>query len=182
MASTPLGLTRREACALCFYNPLKPLPMIKLITIAFLILSLKSFGQCNCQSFNKEGKSVSICDVKPIALDNSLQVGISYGKVETKPIVTLSIRYRYSIKNIKSDITLSLNNGNMIVLPLQKSGSAYIGNNEVCQAIFTLGAAQKNKLLASPIKTISFYLDDGLFHTLEVTLNNDILQNQLKCL
>jgi hypothetical protein len=109
-------------------------------------------------------------------------VGISYGKISTQPIVSMTIRYKNDVKNANSNLTLTLSNGSILEIHLQKSGLAYIGNSQVCQAIFALTESQKDKLKLYTINNIRFSLDDGLYHTLDIQMNKEVLQSQIKCL
>ena len=153
-----------------------------MVAICLTIFTTNANSQCNCQTLTKDGSEVMQCPVKPIAADNSIQIGIGLGETSNTLYLSLSIRYRYTAQKVTDNLTITLANGKIVELKLLNSGLAYIGNSEICQSTFLIDENDKSLLKKSTIKTFAFYLEDQLRHLLPITLNKNILQSQLNCL
>lgn len=158
--------------------------MKKTILILLLIsISITSYSQCNCEKIHREdGTTITQCISSPIAHDDKTQVGISAAFNGQNTFITLTVRFKYNAQNVKGDLTILLDDNNLINLEYVNSQLAYIGNSQVSQAVFLASATDISKLWNSKLKTISFKLQDNLLRTYRSTSNSDILIKQFECL
>lgn len=155
--------------------------IILIIVIISSSISLKS--QCNCQkTIREDGTNITQCPPTPISYDDNSQIGLSAATNGINTYINLMIRFATKAQEISSDLTLSLEDGNQITLPLANKGLAYIDNSEISQAVFETTILQQSKIKASEIKTVSFKLANGLLYTYQPKLNANILILQLECL
>lgn len=157
------------------------------ILLLYLILFMFNYtmGQknpCNCQTLQK-GKETGVqCSINPVAGDNLLHAGIGLGKINGYKYISLILRFQVSAQNVKKNLLLTLSNGRILELPFMQSKLGYIGNSQVCSSCFKLDRSDISFINKYPIKSISFYLEDNLWHILKVKTNDTILIEQLKCL
>lgn len=158
--------------------------MKKTILIFVLtFISNLSYSQCNCETIKRDdGTNVVQCNPFPVASDNNTQIGLAIASNGESNFVTVTIRFSDKAQNITGDLTLRLNDNNLLTLSLINNGLAYIGNNEVAQGVYILNSNHKNKITNSSIKTISLKLSDNLTRTYKGEMNTDILMKQVKCL
>ncbi|MBQ0768130.1 MAG: hypothetical protein KBT58_02490 [Bizionia sp.] len=158
--------------------------MKKAILIFILVLvSNLSYSQCNCETIKRDdGSNVVQCIPLPVASDNSTQIGLALASNGESNFVTVTVRFSNKAQNIKDDLTLRLNDNNLLTLSLINNSLAKIGNSELAQGVFMLTSNHKNKISNSSIKTISLKLTDGLIRTYKGEMNTDILTKQIKCL
>ena len=154
-----------------------------ILIISFIMISNLSFSQCNCETIKREdGTNVVQCNTLPVASNNNTQIGLALASNGESNFVTVTVRFSNKAQNIIGDLTLRLNDNNLLTLSLINNDLAYIGNNEVAQGIFMLNYNHKNKIGNSSIKTISFKLSDNLMRTYKGEMNTHILMKQVKCL
>lgn len=158
--------------------------MKKLIIIILLGLSISlTYGQCNCEKIKRnDGTTVTQCNPLPVANDNSTQIGLSIASNGKDNFVTLTIRFMSSVQNITGNLSLRLQDNNMLTLELVNAQLAYIGNSQVAQAVFKISDPDYSKMKNSKIRTISIKLSDGLIRTYEIKMNHDVLIKQLNCI
>lgn len=138
---------------------------------------------CNCEKIKREdGTIVSECATLPVASDNSTQLGFAALSNGQEKFVSVTVRFKYTAQDITGNLTLRLEDNNLITMNLVNKGLSYIGNSQVAQAVFSTTLNQLKKIKSSSIKTISIKLGDGLIRTYKAEMNSDILQNQLLCL
>ena len=154
-----------------------------ILIFALVFISNLSYSQCNCETIKRDdGTNVVQCNPFPVSSDNNTQIGLGIASNGESNFVTITIRFSDKAQNIKGDLTLRLNDNNLLTLSLINNGLAYIGNNEVAQGVFILNSNHKNKITNSSIKTISLKLSDNLTRTYKGKMNTDILMKQVKCL
>ena len=158
--------------------------MKKAILIFTLVLvSNLSYSQCNCETIKRDdGTKIVQCNSLPVVSDSNTQIALAIASNGEADFVTLTVRFSNKAQNITGDLTLRLNDNNLLTLSLINNGLAYIGNSEVAQGIFMLNSSHKNKISNSPIKTISLKLNDGLIRTYKGKMNTGVLIQQVKCL
>lgn len=153
-----------------------------IISLIIILQSSVTYSQCNCQSFTKNSISSTQCPIQPIGGDKSLQIGIGFAKSEAEKYVSVIIRFKSNAQNMTNNLSLTLLDGNIIELPLYQSKLGYVGNSEVSSGNFSVDDNSLKLLSKTPIKSISFYLEDNLKHILSVVSNHKIIINQIKCL
>jgi hypothetical protein len=154
-----------------------------ILILILVIVSNLSYSQCKCEIIKRDdGTNVLQCRVLPVASDNNTQIGLAISSNYEANFVTVTMRFSGKAQDITGDLTLRLNDNNLLTLSLINNGLAYFGNSEVAQGIFMLKTSHKNKISNSPIKTISLKLNDGLIRTYRGKMNTSILMEQVKCL
>jgi hypothetical protein len=152
------------------------------IFISF-ITTTTVFCQCDCQTITKDDNSKVVqCNPKPIAEDNTTQIGIAIASNGHANYVQIIVRFERESKDITGDFIARLMDNNMITLKLINTQQAFIGNSEVSNAIFELPKEQEKKFRYSNIKTVTIKLSDGKLRTYEVKVNANTLRSQLLCL
>ena len=140
-------------------------------------------SQCNCESINRaDGIKIVQCNAMPLAYDNNTQVGVACASNGQDKFLNVAIRFKSTAQNISGNLTIRLEDNNMMTFRLVKAQLAYIGNSQVANAVFLTNSADVDKLKKSKIKTITFKLKDQLTRTYQATSNSDVLVNQLQCL
>jgi hypothetical protein len=155
------------------------------IFILILVIHLSTnqlIAQCNCEKIKRDdGTTVIQCPPLQVSADNTSQIGLSLASNGETKFLGLTIRFKGTSINVIGDITIRLEDNNMISLKLVDSALSYIGNSQVTNAIFALTEAKETILKNSNIKTLSFTLKDNLLYTYEVTTNSNVIKNQLAC-
>lgn len=147
-----------------------------------ILFSISLYGQCECQKINRDdGATVTQCNPKPIASDKTTQIGIAAASNSQEYFITVVVRFKNKSKKIAGNLSIRLDDNNLISLTLVKSELAYIGNSEVSQAVFHLSATKIQKFKNSSIKTISIKLNN-VHYTYNCDLNTSVLINQLNCM
>lgn len=137
---------------------------------------------CDCQYIHRDdGTEITQCISLPVASDSTLEFGLAIASNGQDMFITTTIRFFETVKEINGNLSISLQDNNLMTLELVNKGLAYIGNNQVSQAVFALNAEKIKKLKSSDILTVSLKLD-RLTHTLECKENVSILKEQLICL
>lgn len=141
-------------------------------------------GDCNCQKLIKDDIVVRQCQILPVANDNATQIGLGVGCIKDNVLLTLTVRFLNTAIEIDKTYELSiwLENGNVVDLAFFNGGLAYIGNSQVSQGVYMIDPTQKQKLRASPIKTVAFKLNDGLRRIYQAKMNSGVIFEQLNCL
>lgn len=158
---------------------------MKLLTFTILLALTKIFvyGQCNCEKINRDdGTKITQCISLPVAYDNTTQVGLAAASNGQDKFVTLTVRFKSTAQDITGNLSIRLNDNNLITFELVNAQLAYIGNSQVAQGVFLANNNEINMLKKTTIKTISFKLNDGLLRTYQATSNSDVLKNQVGCL
>jgi hypothetical protein len=154
-----------------------------IIIFTLVLVSNLTYSQCNCETIKRDdGTNVVQCNSLPVASDSNTQIALAIASNGEADFVTLTVRFSNKAQNITGDLTLRLNDNNLLTLSLINNGLAYIGNSEVAQGIFMLNSSHKNKISNSSIKTISLKLNDGLIRTYKGKMNTGVLIQQVKCL
>ncbi|MDD2674553.1 MAG: hypothetical protein PHF81_06690 [Flavobacterium sp.] len=154
-----------------------------ILTITTIFISIISYSQCNCETIKRDdGTNVVQCNPLPIASDNTTQIGLAIASNGESNFVTITVKFKNKAQNISSDLTIRLNDNNLIKLSLVNNGLSYIGNSQVAQGIFILNDNQKIKISKSKIKTISLKFNDGFLRTYKGEMNTGILMSQVNCL
>ncbi|MCB0538744.1 MAG: hypothetical protein KDE33_14605 [Bacteroidetes bacterium] len=154
-----------------------------ILTLTITLAALISYGQCNCEKINRDdGSRVTQCSPLPVAYDNTTQVGLAAASNGQDKFVTITIRFKSTAKDIVGNLSIRLEDNNLITFELVNSGLSLIGNSQVAQGVFLANETDIAKLKKSGIKTISFKLNDGLLRTYQATSNADILKKQVICL
>ena len=140
-------------------------------------------AQCDCEKIQRSDGIITTCKTLPVAGDNSLQLGLSLAYNGRDSFVNATIRFlTNSPLKIIGDLSFRLIDNNLISFKLVKTQGSLIGNSDVEIGIFNIDENQFSKIRKSKIQTITVLLSDNRMHTLEATLNQDILINQAKCL
>lgn len=182
---------------------LKPLVMKKYIEIFVVIFLLSGCVQptsnsensekftdkstvvidyCDCQNIHRDdGTEITQCLSLPVASDSTLEFGLAIASNGQDKFITTTIRFFGNAKEITGNLSIRLKDNSLITFELVNKGLAYIGQNQVSQAVFALNENQIKKLKSSELLTISLKLDK-LIHTLECSENISILKEQLSCL
>lgn len=154
-----------------------------ILTITTIFISIISYSQCNCETIKRDdGTNVVQCNPLPIASDNTTQIGLAIASNGESNFVTITVKFKNKAQNISSDLTIRLNDNNLIKLSLVNNGLSYIGNSQVAQGIFILNDNQKIKISKSKIKTISLKFNDGFLRTYKGEMNTGVLMSQANCL
>lgn len=154
-----------------------------ILTITTIFISIISYSQCNCETIKRDdGTNVVQCNPLPIASDNTTQIGLAIASNGESNFVTIAVKFKNKAQNISSDLTIRLNDNNLIKLSLVNNGLSYIGNSQVAQGIFILNDNQKIKISKSKIKTISLKFNDGFLRTYKGEMNTGVLMSQANCL
>ena len=154
-----------------------------ILTITTIFISIISYSQCNCETIKRDdGTNVVQCNPLPIASDNTTQIGLAIASNGESNFVTITVKFKNKAQNISSDLTIRLNDNNLMKLSLVNNGLSYIGNNQVAQGIFILNDNQKIKISKSKIKTISLKFTDEFLRTYKGEMNTGILMSQVNCL
>jgi hypothetical protein len=137
---------------------------------------------CDCQNIHRDdGTEITQCISLPVANDSTLEFGLSIASNGQDIFITTTIRFFETAKEINGNLSIRLKDNNLITFELVNKGLAYIGNNQVSQAVFALNAEKIKKLKSSDLLTVSLKLDK-MIHTLECKENVAILKEQLICL
>jgi len=137
---------------------------------------------CDCQNIHRDdGTEITQCLSLPVASDSTLEFGLAIASNGQDKFITTTIRFFGNAKEITGNLSIRLKDNNLITFELVNKGLAYIGQNQVSQAVFALNENQIKKLKSSELLMISLKLDK-LIQTLECNENISILKEQLSCL
>jgi hypothetical protein len=154
-----------------------------LFLLVGLLISFESFPQCKCEKIQREdGTNIFYCSVLPVASDHSTQVGLCASSNKEENFVCVTVGFSNTGQNLIDNLTLRLDNGNLIKLPIVKSTVSNMGNSQVSNGIFSLSPEQSKKLENGLILTLSLILEDGKLWTYQLNTNRDVLMKELKIL
>jgi hypothetical protein len=154
-----------------------------ILTLTLILAALLSNGQCNCEKiYRDDGTTVTQCNALPVAYDNTTEVGLAAASNGINKFVTVTVRFNSTAQDITGDLSIRLEDNNLMTFELINAGLSFIGNSQVAQGVFTAKETDIAKLKTSGIKIISFKLEDGLLRTYEASSNSDILKKQLTCM
>lgn len=137
---------------------------------------------CDYEIINRDdGVIVTQYPPIPISSDDNLQFGLSISSNGYEYYLTALIRFFEKATKISSDLTIRLENNEMLTFKLVNSGLSYIENSEAAIGVFLINKNQTQSLKNSGILTVSFMLEDNLMHTLECKINSAVLSKQLHC-
>jgi hypothetical protein len=141
------------------------------------------FSQCDCEKIYRSDATIMQCKTLPIGGDRNLQLGVSLLSNGKDRFIALTIRYVSGLAlKITGDLNVRLLDNNMLTFPLVTNQSSYIGNSEVENGIFLINESQFYKIKNANLLTISITLSDKKMHTIEASINKDVLINQGRCL
>ena len=166
--------------------------LIIIIICQFAIISCTQNQQNNTNTSKQSNqKTIDFCDYEiikrddgiivtqyppiPISSDNKLQVGISISSNGYEYYISALVRFFETASKITSDLTIRLDNNEMLTFKLVNSGLSYIEKSEAAIGIFLINENQIQILKNSSILTVSFMLEDNLMHTLECKVNSSVL-------
>lgn len=158
---------------------------MKLLTLTIFLTLMTIFvhGQCNCEKINRDdGTKITQCNPLPVAYDNTTQVGLGAASNGQEKFLTVTVRFKLTAQNITDNLSIQLEDNNLMTFKLVNAQLAYIGNSQVAQGVFLVNNIEIDKLKKAMIKTISFKLKDGLLRTYQATSNVDVLKKQVLCL
>jgi len=154
--------------------------------ILFFIMSslfLKVYTQCDCEKIIRPDGVITTCKTLPVAGNEKMQLGLSLAFNGKDYFLTSTIRFLVeSPLKIKGDLSIRLNDNNLLTFELVKTQGSYIGNSIVEHGIFSVNEDLLDKLQKSKILTITLNLDDNRMYTFEASMNQDVLQIQINCL
>jgi len=149
------------------------------LTTILSLFSLCSFSQKGYQLITREdGTKIKVCNTDIVSYDNTTQIGLNVMSNIENNFVSVTLRFKHSVKQIIENLNIRLQNNKMIKLKLINSQKSFIGNSEVAQALYEVTEKQRILLMNSSIHTISLKLDDTLIRTYEAKKNSDILMKQ----
>lgn len=138
---------------------------------------------CNCEKIKREDGSIVVqCSTLPVASDNSTQLGFALLSNGQEKFISVTVRFKHTAQDITGNLTLRLEDNNLITMDLINNGLSSIGNSQVAHAIFSTTEHQLDKIRLSSLKTISIKIGNSLTRTYKAEVNSDIFQNQLLCL
>lgn len=138
---------------------------------------------CNCEKINRDdGTLVTQCISLPVGKDNTTEVGLAMASNGQENFISLTVRFKGTVNSVSGDLSVRLDNNNLMTFELVNEQLAYIGNSQVAQGIFLATNTDINKLKKSDIQTLSFKLNDGLMYTYQATTNKNLLKKQIGCL
>jgi len=155
------------------------------ITLTTLLTLTAIFvqGQCNCETINRDdGTTIKTCQTLPVAYDNTTQIGLTVATNGMDKYVTVTVRFKSTAKNISGNLSIRLDDNNLMTFELVNAQLAYIGNSQVAVGVFLANDTDIVKLKKSGIKTIIIKLIDGLLRTYQAKMNTDVLKKQVGCL
>jgi len=156
--------------------------IITIHIVLFTALKKDTHAQCNCESIIKENVLTVACPPSPIATEHDTQIGLNVFKAYNQYQLGVTIRFKYSPKEIYGNITMVLEDGNSIELNYIDGGIVYLGNSQVAQAAFLISQNDLNKLKKSKLRIISFKLDDKMKRVYRITTSADLIIRHIKCL
>jgi len=158
--------------------------MKKSIIVLIYLLSISNlYSQCDCEKIFRTDGTIIQCKTLPIGGDRNLQMGMSLLTNGKDRFIALTIRYISEPPlKIGGNLTVRLSDNSMITFTLVTSQSSYIGNSEVENGIYLINESQFFKIRNANLLTISILLSDNRLHTIEATLNKDVLTNQARCI
>lgn len=153
------------------------------LMLCLSLISLSANGQCDCEKIKRgDGAVIVQCRSLPVAYNNTTQVGLALASNGIDKFIALTVRFKNRSKRITSSLSIRFVNNELHTMELVNSDKAYIGNSEVANAIYLLEESQIEAIKNSPVKTISFKVNDQLMRTYEGKNRTDILQKQIKCI
>lgn len=157
--------------------------IVVLLVLINLFFIHNLYSQCDCEKIQRADGTITQCKVLPVGGDRNLQMGLSLVSNGKDKFIALTIRYVSGLSlKINGELNLRLLDNNMITFPLVTSQSSYIGNSEVENGIFLINESQFYKIKNANLLTLSVKLSDNKMHTIEASINKDVLTRQAKCL
>jgi len=152
-----------------------------------LLISLASFGQNSdtCRvKLNKrpDGVTVKYLNPKPIGQNNFCQIGVSLSSNGLEYFLNTTVRFAQNAQKSSGNLLVQLSIDNSLDLPLYKSELAVLGGETVSLNVYELSSEDISYIKEGLIKTVSFRQQDGIFQVIQVSMNQDILKQQLACL
>lgn len=140
-------------------------------------------ARCNCEKIKRDDGSIVVqCSTLPVASDNSTQLGFALLSNGQEKFISVTVRFKRTAQEITGNLTLQLEDNNLITMNLVNNGLSSIGNSQVAHAIFSTTQDQLKKIRLSSLKTISIKIGNSHTSTYKAEINNDIFQHQLLCL
>jgi len=156
---------------------------IVFIILFHFFLFQNIISQCDCEKIIRADGTVTQCNPLPIGGDDNLQIGLSLASNGKDNFITLTIRnITGQTYKITGDLIIRLLDNNMLTFGMLNTLSSVIGNSNVENGIFSINETQFNRIKTAKLLTISIKLSDNRIHTIEATINQDVLMNQAKCL
>jgi len=158
---------------------------VKLLSIYLIFFFLASFtnlyGQCNCVDKSANGIKLTQCTPDMVANNSFSQLGLSITKINGAKSVMPTIRFQGQAKLMQGSVTLSLKNGELLVIAVAKTDKAFLGGSYMTHGMLNLTDNQERKLLKSSLQAVTIELEDGVKYTYKVSRKADILSEQLNC-
>ncbi len=143
----------------------------------------KSTISCEYETVNRsDGVKIKVFETLPVVIDQNTETALSLMTTQNQNYISINVRFREDGEKLDGNLSLRLQNNNMLQLPLVNGGLSYIGGSNLAQAIYELTEENSIKLRQSDLKTISYQFENKVVHTFEVIQNANVLSNQLRCL
>jgi len=137
---------------------------------------------CECQKINRDdGTKVTQFISLPVASDNKLEFGMAISSNGENIFIAVTLRFNGTASKIMDNLSIRLDDNNLITVQLVNQNLAYIGNSQVANGIFVLDESAIQKLKSSNLQTVSVKLADTFIHTLTCNKNVSLLKEQLTC-
>lgn len=150
-----------------------------------LIITLTAFisasAQCDCETIRRnDGTNIVQCLPNLVAGDNYAEFGLSLASNGVDNYISLSIRFLKSHQNVNGNLSIRLENNNLLTFKYVNSQMQYTGGSKMCNAIFLLSSDDSDliKIKNSRIKNLSIKMEDGLLYTYNAKANLDVLTKQ----
>ncbi len=158
---------------------MKPISILLFLLIQTTIIS----GQCNVQVNNRpDGTTVRYLNPELVGKGNNCELGLSVQTDGSSYYVSTTVRYLSTPKKQTGSLMIQLTNNQSLQLELVTSQLATMHNEQIGMGIYSLTAADVQKLKNSTIKTVVFRESTGNNQVVTPSQNKDILQRHINCL
>lgn len=152
------------------------------IFIAFICTNLNA--QCNTKTtVRPDGNIITYFNPKPIIRQAQYEVGTAIYKNETTGIylVNISVLFKAMLSdNITGNLTIQTTGKKAVELKLVKNEQVEMNGKTLSIGLYEIDKYSFEELKKYPLKNMFFYLDGKRFGA-NVTENNNVFNNQLKC-
>jgi hypothetical protein len=149
-----------------------------------MFLSLNNYSQELKTTVRPDGNTIKYFNPKPIIIQNQYEVGAAVYKNTTTGIFMLNLSILFkttAAKKISGKLTIQTEGKKAIVLKLLKSEQVDMNGFKLTTAFFEIDKSNLVELKKYNLKSLNYTLDGKIYGS-TITLNKNLLINQIKLL
>lgn len=153
------------------------------LVFIFLLADFAGKAQCDCKSIPQNDSSIYLyCQPVYTAADSisKIQIGISGFGIDR--FIHVSLAFNSDPQYFNSGLGIITEDDSSWICVLVQRQLKDIDGIPTANGLFSITPEELNRLRTKRIKSVTFYLEDGNMHTLNVEMISDNLSMQIDCI